>query len=104
MCAQKITELSEEAVIDLGEIGYGPCLILIGVEAVVGENKYMSMHVLEVYRLERNGVGPAAARRLVIDPNQNCLVGDSEVPMHQVYAKNLFGAVPDEERGKLLYK
>ena len=70
---------------------------------MVGENEDMPMHVVEVYRLERSGVGPAAARRLVIDSKQNRFVGDSEVRMSQVYAENSVGTVPDEERGKVVY-
>ncbi|KAL2256029.1 hypothetical protein VTK26DRAFT_2324 [Humicola hyalothermophila] len=99
----KLGKFSEESVVDLRKIWYRACLILVWVEAVVGENDYMPMHVVEVYRLECSGAGPAAAKRLMIDPKQNCLVRDSEVRMRQVYAENSVGAVPDKERGKVVY-
>ena len=102
VCLQEPSELSEEVVIDLREIWNGPFLILVWVEAVVGENEYMPMNVVDVYRLEPSGVGPAAARRRVVDSKQNCFVGDSEVCMRQMYAEHSVGAVPDEERSKVV--
>ena len=74
-------ELREEGATNFRQVGYITCLIFVWVEPVIYKNKYMPMHVAEIYRMDRGGFGLAAVRFIVVATENDGALRDSKISM-----------------------